>query len=128
VLASKERPAREQLLRYFNLRKQWESGERVAAADVVFLNACRAEMNDEPTEQQYANWRNGLLKDDEVSAAETPNNGDIQGAFLAEICGESLSVFRRPNTNYAESSDEMSSDRFSPALSPASARPEEQRT
>jgi hypothetical protein len=120
VLASKEMPGREQVLRYFKLRKQWESGERVSAADVVFLNACGAEINDEATEQRYANWRDGRTKDAEVSGGQSECKRHIQSTFLTQVCGESLSVFRRGEATYGESSDEMPSDSFSPTLSPTS--------
>ena len=40
-------PSNEQLLRYFRLRKSWEAGERVAAAEVVLLNAAKRELRDQ---------------------------------------------------------------------------------
>jgi hypothetical protein len=100
VLASKEVPSRNRILGYFDLRKRWEAGERVSAADVVLLNAGRSELRTPDVEQQYANWRAGLTKDEEVGVRFGIRSGRNQASFEARICGQSLSVFQRPNANY----------------------------
>ena len=118
VLASKGVPLREQVLRYFELRKCWESGERVAAVDVVFLNDAKSELSGAEVEQQYADWRDGRIKDEEIALKSPISTAMIDGKFVPQTCGRSLSVFYRSNGNYVESGDDISADPLSPSFSP----------
>ena len=89
----------------------------MAAADVVFLNAVRRKLQNPDVEQQYVTWRGGLTKDEEVGVGFGVNDGRTQASFEARICGQSLSVFQRPNVNYGETADEMTTDGISPGFS-----------
>ncbi len=60
----------EELFRYFRLRKGWEAGQRVAAAEVVFLNAAKRQFSDKTVETLYKKWIEGQVKDEEVCASQ----------------------------------------------------------
>lgn len=123
VFGSKETPSREQILRYFQLRKRWEAGERVPAVDVVFLNTAKSELGSTDVEQRYLDWREGTIKNEEVALNSRVPKPTIEGTFVARTCGESLSVFYRSNAICGESADEMSADVVSPQLSPETLSP-----
>lgn len=118
VLAFKRPVSKEQILRYFELRKRWEAGERVAAADVVFLNATKNEFSDANVEAEYGKWAGGSIKEAEISAPAVRSESRIDGSFLAQTCGDSLSVFYRSQQGPCETSDTSTADTLSRAVSP----------
>jgi len=108
----------EELLRYFRLRNDWESGRRVTAAEVVFLNGAKREFSDTSIENLYQRWLEGGVKDEEVYASQRTSCSDICGTFSAQKCGDSLSVFYRGSGEPGESPLEISGERLSPPFSP----------
>ena len=56
----------EGLLRYFRVRSAWETRQRVAAVDVVFLNGAKRQFHGKTFETLYQKWVAGSLKDGEV--------------------------------------------------------------
>jgi hypothetical protein len=123
VLASKEAVSKGQILRYFELRKRWEAGERVAASDVVFLNAAKNELRDASIELQYPKWTEGAITDDDITARVENPEPQIHGTFVTRRCGESLSVFYRSHGDPGEKPDGEDRDPFSPGLSQEGLRP-----
>jgi hypothetical protein len=117
VLGRASMPSSEQLLRYFRLRKRWEGGERVAAAEVVLLNATNHELRDESVESQYRQWVGGTIRDEHVHYQSTIPEPQVQGTFLTQKCGDSLSVFYRSAEDLGESGIEMPSAPFSRGFS-----------
>jgi hypothetical protein len=118
VLGRPNSPSNDQLLRCFRLRKTWEAGDRVSAADVVFLNAAKRDFDDEEIESQYRKWIHGTIQDADVvhrTVSETPQ---VEGTFLTEKYGSSLSVFHRSGYEASERSGEMPSGGVSPGFSP----------
>jgi len=118
VLGRPNSPSNDQLLRYFRLRKTWEAGDRVSAADVVFLNAAKRELDCEEIESQYRKWTEGTIQDGDVSHPGVTQRPQVHGTFFTEKYGSSLSVFHRSGYEASESSDEMPSGGVSPGLSP----------
>ncbi len=123
VLASKGTVSKDQILRYFDLRKRWEAGERVAASDVVFLNAAKTELRDASVELQYGKWAAGGISDSDISAHLGSPAPEVHGAFVTRKCGESLSVFYRSYSDAGEKADQEVRDAFSPGLSREGLRP-----
>jgi hypothetical protein len=111
-------PSSEQLLRYFQVRKRWEAGERVAAADVVLLNGAKRERTDESIESQYSLWVAGKIKDADICCSVQQKELRIDGRFSTRKCGDSLSVFCRSGEDRCESDAEISSEAFSRTFSP----------
>jgi hypothetical protein len=118
VLGQARIPSNDELLRYFQLRKRWEGGERVAAADVVMLNGAKRELADETLESQYEKWTGGKIKDTDVCYPVRRPELRIDGRFLTQKCGDSLSVFYRSKEKRSENDAEMPSVAFSRTFSP----------
>ena len=118
VLGRPRSPSKDQLLRYFRLRKTWEAGDRVSAADVVFLNAAKRDFDGEEIDSQYRKWIEGTILDSDVVHRAVSEKPQVQGTFLAEKYGSSLSVFHRSTPEVSENSDEMPSRGVSPGFSP----------
>ena len=123
VLASKGAASKEQILRYFQLRKRWEARERVAASDVVFLNAVKTEWWNAHLELQYRKWTEGTINEAEIGAHLGSSEPRVQGVFLAQRCGESLSIFYRSHEDRGEKPDDVAPDALSPAVSPEGLQP-----
>jgi hypothetical protein len=111
-------PSNDELLRYFQLRKRWEGGERVAAADVVMLNSAKRELTDESVESQFRQWTARRIKDTDVCCPMRRPEVRIEGRFLTQKCGDSLSVFYRSGEERSESDAKMPSAAFSRTVSP----------
>jgi hypothetical protein len=107
----------EELLRYFRLRKGWEAGQRVAAAEVVFLNAAKRQFSDKSVEILYRKWIEGEAKDRQVCASHANALSEIPGTFTVQKCGDSLSVFSRVREDLGERAAEISGERLSPLFS-----------
>jgi hypothetical protein len=118
VLGHPTSPSNDQLLSYFRLRKTWEAGDRVPAADVVFLNAAKRDFDNEEIESQYRKWVEGTIQDSDVVHRAVPEKPQVYGTFLTGKYGSSLSVFYRASHEVSESSDEMPSGGVSPGFSP----------
>ncbi len=118
VLASKGAVSKDQILRYFDLRKRWEAEERVAAKDVVFLNAARSELRDATVELQYRKWTEDAINNDDITGHLGSPAPQIHGTFVPQKCGESLSVFYRSHGGLGERPDDTVPDTFSPSVSP----------
>jgi hypothetical protein len=107
----------EELFKYFRLRKGWEAGQRVAAAEVVFLNAAKRQFSDKTVEALYKKWIEGQVKDKEVCSPQANPMPEISGSFKAQKCGDSLSVFSRVREDLGERRAEISGERLSPSFS-----------
>jgi hypothetical protein len=118
VLDRRNSLSNDQLLRYFRLRRTWESGDRVPAADVVFLNTAKREFDSEEVESQYQQWVDGTIQDREVSQRTVPEKAQVRGTFLTANYGCSLSVFYRSAHELSESPADMPSGGVSPRFSP----------
>lgn len=118
VLGRSNFASNDQLLRYFRLRRTWETGDRVPAADVVFLNAAKRDFGCDEVESQYRKWAGGTIQDSEVSHRAVPEKAQVQGTFLTAINGSSLSVFYRSAHELRESSADIPSGGVSPRFSP----------
>ena len=118
VLGRPNSPSHDQLLRYFRLRKTWEAGDRVPAADVVFLNAAKRDSDCEEIESQYRKWIEGTIQDSDVCHRAVPEKPQIQGTLLTEKYGSSLAVFHRFGHEVGESFADMSSGGVSLGFSP----------
>jgi len=118
VLGRPSSPSKDQLLRYFRLRKTWEAGDRVSAADVVFLNAAKRDFDGEEIDSQYRKWTEGTIQDVDVFHRAVPAKLQVQATFLTQKSGSSLSVFHRSAHELGESSANMSSGGVSPGFSP----------
>jgi hypothetical protein len=113
----------QELFKYFRLRKAWESGERVAAAEVVFLNSARRQFSDKTVETLYQKWVQGAVNDQEVCASQAIATREISGTFWAQKCGDSLAVFSRPSKDLGERPAEIRWERLSRAFSPEAPQP-----
>ncbi len=111
-------PSSEQLLRYFQVRKRWEAGERVAAVDVVLLNGAKNERTDKSIESQYSQWLAGRIKDADICCFVPQPELRIDGRFSTRKCGDSLSVFYKSGDGRSESDAEIPSEGFSRTFSP----------
>jgi hypothetical protein len=118
VLGRVSIPSSEQLLRYFQVRKRWEAGERVAAADVVLLNGVKRERTDKSIESQYSLWVAGNIKDADICCSVPQPELRINGRFSTRKCGDSLSVFYKCGEDRGESDAEIPSGAFSRTFSP----------
>lgn len=118
VLGRVSIPSSEQLLRYFRLRKSWEAGERVAAAEVVLLNAIKHELRDQSVESQYSQWVEGTIRDEHLQYQSTIPEPQVRGTFLTQKYGASLSVFYRSGEDCGEKGPETASVPFSLGFSP----------
>jgi hypothetical protein len=118
MLGQSNSPSNAQLLRYFRLRRTWETGDRVPAADVVFLNAAKRDFDSEEIESKYRKWIDGGIQDAEVSHRAVPEKAQVRGTFLTANYGSSLSVFYRFTHELSESSADMPSGGVSPGFSP----------
>lgn len=113
----------EELSRYFRLRKAWEAGQRVAAGEVVFLNAAKLKFSTKSVETLYRKWIEGAVKDEEVCISQDSPVSQISATFSTERCGDSLSVFTRTSEDSGERPTENSGERVSPPFSPEVSRP-----
>lgn len=118
VLGRPNSPSNDQLLRYFRLRKTWEAGDRVSAADVVFLNAAKRDFDCEEIESQYRKWVGATISDSDVCSRAVPEKLQIHATFLTQKSGSSLSVFHRSAYGLGETCADMSSGGVSPGFSP----------
>lgn len=118
VLGRPNSSSNDQLLRYFRLRKTWEAGDRVPAADVVFLNAAKRHFDGEEIKSQYRKWSEGTMQDVDVSHHAGPEKLQVHATFLTQKSGSSLSVFHRSSHEPGESFAAMSSGGVSPGFSP----------
>ena len=123
VLPSIGTASKDQILRYFGLRKRWEAGERVAASDVVVLNAAKAELQNASVELQYGKWAAGEITDSDISADLESPAPQVQATFVTRKCGDSLCVFYRSHADTGETADQGDGDAFSPGVSPEGLRP-----
>jgi hypothetical protein len=97
VLHGRRRPQKSvAILDYFRLRKAWDSKERVASADVLLLDEAEQSYAGGQTEELYLGWRQGVLRDDDVTRNTPPSAAEANGAFSALVCGSSLKVFGDP--------------------------------
>ena len=97
VLHGRRRPQKSvAILDYFRLRKAWDSRERVASADVLLLEEAEQYYSGGQTEELYLGWRQGVLRDDDVTRNTSPSAAEANGAFSALVCGSSLKVFGDP--------------------------------
>jgi hypothetical protein len=103
----------EALLRYFHVRRTWETGERVAAIEVVFLNAARLQFCGQAFETLYQEWVAGSVKDGEVSRSAALFGSPVLATFRTQKCGDSLSAFWLASEKLGERSPEISRDKFS---------------
>lgn len=108
----------DELLRYFRFRKDWENGQRVAAAEVVFLNAAKRQFSDKSIETLYQKWLEGGVRDREVCGAQAAPTTEISGTFKVRCCGDSLSVFYRGSGGSRETPPQITEDQASPPFSP----------
>lgn len=122
VLGLASSPSKEELLRYFRLRKSWEQGERVAAADVVFLNEAARDFGKEGIERQYREWVQGTLSEGTVSLPSEIEIPCRQAKVSTHKCGASLCVFERSAAQRGESPADIASGEFSPVVSPEVSR------
>jgi hypothetical protein len=118
VLGRSNSPSSDQLPRYFRLRKTWEAGDRVPAADVVFLNGAKRDFDIEEVESLYRQWVEGTIQDGEVFHRAVPEKAEVRGTFLTANYGSSLSVFHRPGHELCETSADIPSAGVSPGFSP----------
>jgi hypothetical protein len=118
VLGRPTSPTHEQVLRYFRLRKTWEAGDRVPAADVVLLNGAKRDFDVEEIESQYQQWVEGTIQDGEVFHRAVPEKAQVRGTLLTANYGSSLSVFHRSGHEFCESPADIPSGGVSPGLSP----------
>jgi hypothetical protein len=118
VLGRLNSPSNDQLLRYFRLRKTWEAGDRVPAADVVFLNAAKRDFDDEEIESQYRKWIDGTIQDTDVFYRAVGEELQVRATFLTRKSGSSLAVFHRSAHEPGENFADISSDGVSPGFSP----------
>jgi hypothetical protein len=102
VLHETARPSKDTVIRYFSLRKAWESGSRVKAVDVVFLNTMTAEFENAMVDSLYRKWRDGLAEESEFLTLFGHEKRAVQGTILTLIGGESLCVFRRPKSHHED--------------------------
>jgi hypothetical protein len=123
LLASKGGVTKEQILRYFELRKRWEAGERVAASDVVLLNAAKTELRDASVELQYGKWAAGAITDSDITTRVESPAPRVHASFVTRKCGESLSVFYRSHGDVGESPEHEVQRALSPDVSPEGLRP-----
>jgi hypothetical protein len=118
LLGRPHSPSSDELLRYFRLRETWESGDRVPAADVVFLNAVKRDHDGEEIDSQYRKWIEGAIQDSDVFYRRASEKPQVHGTFLTEKRGSSLAVFHRSTPELGESFADMSSGGVSPRFSP----------
>jgi len=99
------------VLAYFELRKAWDSKERVASADVVLLKEAQRQYVGKNFDELYERWRSGSLPDSELPKTfeGLPRVNNV--TFRTLICGSSLSVFTDPKRNDAENCLDTDSSR-----------------
>ena len=90
-------PTKEALLRYFVLRKAWEAGGRVEAANVVFLNAARKQFGTEAVESLYRKWTDSTIRKDELDGPFNQEQRQISGEYDRGFRGRILFIFRSSN-------------------------------
>ena len=108
----------EGLLRYFLVRSAWETRQRVAAADVVFLNEAKRQFHGKAFETLFQKWVAGSLEDGEVSCSATCSAHLVLSPFRAQKCGDSLAVFYPASEEWGERSPQKVRNPFSPPFSP----------
>lgn len=89
-------PRKDCFIRYFALRRAWEAGGRVEAADVVFLNAAKNQFRGEGVEALYQKWCQGITQETDFARFLRPES-ELRGTISTLAGGESLSVFHRPS-------------------------------
>ncbi|MGC1417175.1 MAG: hypothetical protein WA817_17935 [Candidatus Acidiferrum sp.] len=99
------------ILEYFQLRKAWDTRERVTSADVVLLKEAQTQYAGKLTEDLYEKWRNGAAANDEVMRHADRRGELVKGVFRTLICGSSLKVFSDPMCGEAEIYPESSEAR-----------------
>lgn len=67
------------------------------------LNGAKREVRDENVELQYRKWIEGGIKDADVCCQVRSQESQIQGTFLTQKRGNSLSVFYRSGEEWGES-------------------------
>jgi hypothetical protein len=118
VLGTASLSSKDDLIRYFRLRSAWEASERVAAVDVLFLNAAKARFRDQKFEVLYKRWAQGIVTDDELSSPLNSPAPVVRGTFSTCKCGESLSIFTHPSQELEQGNTELGPECVSPQLSP----------
>jgi hypothetical protein len=108
----------EGLLRYFRVRKAWETGQRVAAAEVVFLNGAKRQFHKKTFETLYQKWVGGSVNDEELCGSGTTSGPEVMATFRARKCGDSLSVFSPASEESGGGSPEITNNPVSPSFSP----------
>lgn len=91
------------LLRYFGIRKAWESNDRVPSSDVLFLKEAKRRYSNKQFDFLFGQWCVGQVKDAGVANALEAFSASSKGVFKTLICGSSLSVFDDPGVGSAES-------------------------
>jgi hypothetical protein len=123
VLGGASSVAKDSLLRYFVLRRAWETGERVEAADVVSLNGARKQFRKEAAESLYRKWCQGVAGEAEFNSLLRLAPSETRGSISMVLGGESLSIFRRsneePHVGGRQDPKGAVSPRFSPEVSPS---------
>jgi hypothetical protein len=118
VSASNGTVPRELLLRYFGARKQWETGQRVSAADGVFLNTTKPQLRDPSVECQYTQWARGTLTEAEINVASGTAEFHNRATLVTQQCGKSLSVFQLLDKGLGERHHNPTTAALSPRRSP----------
>jgi hypothetical protein len=121
VLGAASRTTTDDVLCYFALRRAWEAGERVEAADVVLFNRARSRFRNEEAESLYRKWCQGVAGDAEFNGLLRTAPRESRGSISTVLGGESLSIFRRsseePHDRRTTKSGGPVSPRFSPEVS-----------
>ncbi len=68
-------------IRYFALRRAWEAGGRVEAADVVFLNAAKNQFRSEGVEALYQKWCQGITEEADFARLSSGLKSEIRGTI-----------------------------------------------
>ena len=108
----------EEVLRYFHVRRAWETGVRVPAIEVVFLNAARLQFYGQAFETLYQEWVAGSVEDGEVGRSAALSGAPVLATFRTQRCGDSLSAFCLASEKLGESSPKISRDKFSSLFAP----------
>jgi len=92
------------VMQYFELRKRWDTNQRVLSSEVLLLKKAFGQYAETIFEPLYQKWRTDALTEGELSKALAPRAATPGGAFRALVCGASLSIFADPQGRPEESS------------------------
>jgi hypothetical protein len=102
VYDGRDRPQAYDLLKYFRIRKAWDSKERVVSANVVFLRQAQTRYIGKGFDDLYERWRQGVLGDRDVMRRVEALSQVEKGLFRTQVCGSSLKVFSDPRASETE--------------------------